>query len=116
MGKTFDRIDIILIVLISIYLITLVIGVLWIILDIIEKKTKKLLGKTESVVKVDTKPEKVTPPKEKVAITTKMDIKQKLLPLKDKIKKIKENATTGIKEKEIKEPIVIPEKPKRLSL
>ena len=42
MGKTFDRIDIILIILISVYLLALVIGILWIILDKIEKKTAKV--------------------------------------------------------------------------
>ena len=38
MDKQFDRIDIIFIVLISLYLLVLVIGILWIILDKIEKK------------------------------------------------------------------------------
>lgn len=37
MGKTFDKIDIVFIVLISIYLFALVIGLLWIILDKLEK-------------------------------------------------------------------------------
>ena len=54
--KHFDKIDIIFIVLISIYLITLFVGVLWIILDKLEKKYW-LPKKTVPIVEKKTSPE-----------------------------------------------------------
>ena len=38
MGKNYDKIDIIFIILISVYLITLILGITWFILDRIEKR------------------------------------------------------------------------------
>ena len=60
MGKSFDKIDIIFIVLISIYLLALVIGILWIILDKLEKAKLKTSSpvntvKEKKVIKVDRK-------------------------------------------------------------
>ena len=62
MGKSFDKIDIIFIVLISIYLLALVIGILWIILDKLEKAKLK----TSATVNTDKEKEgiKVEVPKE----------------------------------------------------
>ena len=42
MGKHFDRIDIVYIVLISIYLVVLFVGILWVILTKLEKKMTKV--------------------------------------------------------------------------
>ncbi|HIS11762.1 MAG TPA: hypothetical protein IAB40_01490, partial [Candidatus Onthocola stercoravium] len=58
MGKSFDKIDIIFIVLISIYLLALVIGILWIILDKLEKAKLKTSSpvntvKEKKVIKVE---------------------------------------------------------------
>src|SRR5699024_5910111 len=61
--KHFDKIDIIFIVLISIYLITLFVGILWIVLDKIEKKywlPKKNVSIPVEEEKTRNKPTKTT--------------------------------------------------------
>lgn len=62
MGKSFDKIDIVFIVLISVYLLALVIGILWIILDKLEKAKMKITNQVKAVkqeVKVKTEEPKL---------------------------------------------------------
>lgn len=64
MGKNYDKIDIIFIILISVYLITLILGITWFILDRIEKrkisKQKPVIVKANKETKQNIEKKKAT--------------------------------------------------------
>ena len=102
MGKTFDKIDIVFIVLISIYLFALVIGLLWIILDKLEKmKVRANLSINNIKEKKQNKDinEKATSKELNVKPTKSSSVKKKSATSIKKNSSISKNKSTSTKKK-----------------